>query len=210
MADDAGFLSRWSRRKVQSRDGAPVAEARPPELATPSPALPVTAAAAGAAVPSGPAAAAAAPGAVAEPARPAAPTLADVSALTRESDYSRFVTPGVEPGVKNAALKKLFTDPHFNVMDGLDTYIDDYNRPDPLPASMLRQMVQAQALGLFNDETPPAEAPDADVPDAPGTSPPPSLAPTAHEDTDLRLQPHDAAGRPGPEPGPRQDGGREP
>jgi hypothetical protein len=33
--------------------------------------------------------------------------------------------------VRNAALKKLFTDPHFNVMDGLDVYIDDYGKPDP-------------------------------------------------------------------------------
>ena len=38
----------------------------------------------------------------------------------------------------NAALKKLFSDPHFNVMDGLDTYIDDYGKPDPIPPSMLR------------------------------------------------------------------------
>ena len=30
-------------------------------------------------------------------------------------------------------MKKLFSDPHFNVMDGLDTYIDDYGKPDPLP-----------------------------------------------------------------------------
>ena len=49
-------------------------------------------------------------------------------------------------------MKKLFSDPHFNVMDGLDTYIDDYGKPDPIPASMLRQMVQSQALGLFADE----------------------------------------------------------
>ena len=30
-------------------------------------------------------------------------------------------------------MKKLFSDPHFNVMDGLDTYIDDYGKPDPIP-----------------------------------------------------------------------------
>ena len=37
-------------------------------------------------------------------------------------------------------------------MDGLDTYIDDYGKPDPLPAGMLRQMAQSQVLGLFDDE----------------------------------------------------------
>jgi len=86
---------------------------------------------------------------------PPAPTLADVALLGRESDYARFVAPGVESGVRNAALKKLFTDPHFNLMDGLDTYIDDYGKPDPLPAGMLRQMAQSHALGLFDDEQPP-------------------------------------------------------
>jgi hypothetical protein len=49
-------------------------------------------------------------------------------------------------------MKKLFTDPHFNVMDGLDTYIDDYGRADPIPKSVLRQMVQARMLGLLDDE----------------------------------------------------------
>ena len=66
-------------------------------------------------------------------AAPQLPTLADVAALTRESDYSRFMATGVDGSVRNAALKKLFSDPHFNIMDGLDTYIDDYNKPDPLP-----------------------------------------------------------------------------
>ena len=50
-------------------------------------------------------------------------------------------------------MKKLFSDPHFNVMDGLDTYIDDYGKPDPIPLSMLRRMNQAAVLGLFDDET---------------------------------------------------------
>ncbi|MBL8288622.1 MAG: DUF3306 domain-containing protein, partial [Rubrivivax sp.] len=44
------------------------------------------------------------------------PTLADVAALTRQSDFSRFVAPGVDGVVKNAALRKLFGDPRFNVM----------------------------------------------------------------------------------------------
>jgi hypothetical protein len=46
----------------------------------------------------------------------------------------------------------MFGDPHFNVMDGLDTYIDDYSKPDPIPAAMLRQLNQAKDLLLFEDE----------------------------------------------------------
>lgn len=79
---------------------------------------------------------------------PKLPTLSDVEQLTPDSDFSTFMTQGVSPEVRNAAMKKLFTDPHYNVMDGLDIYIGDYNTPDPLPAGMLAKMVGAQFLGL--------------------------------------------------------------
>ena len=74
-----------------------------------------------------------------------------MQALTQESDFSRFVARDVDPEVKNLAMKKLFADPHYNVMDGLDTYIDDYNTPDPIPAAMFKQLVQARMLGLLDD-----------------------------------------------------------
>ncbi|HEX6019123.1 MAG TPA: DUF3306 domain-containing protein, partial [Burkholderiaceae bacterium] len=144
--------------------------------------------------------------AAATEARPAPPTLADVAALTRESDFSRFVAPGVDGEVRNAALKKLFADPRYNVMDGLDIYIDDYTKPDPLPRSMLRQMAQAAALGLLDDEKPAVEAAKPPAPIA-GT-PEPGVADAAagatretDEDAALRLQSHDAAGRGGAEDG---------
>ena len=57
--------------------------------------------------------------------------------------------PDVDPAVQQAALKKMFTDPHFNIMDGLDIYIDDYSKPDPLPPGMLERMVQSDMLNLF-------------------------------------------------------------
>lgn len=143
--DGGGFLTRWSRRKAQLRQGvAPAEPAVPAAGPAPAPTAVATPAVATAA-----AAAPALPPPVAPP--PPAPTLADVAALGRNSDYTRFVAPGVDAGVKNAALKKLFSDPHFNVMDGLDTYIDDYGKPDPLSAAMLRKMVQSHALGLFDD-----------------------------------------------------------
>jgi hypothetical protein len=78
--------------------------------------------------------------------------MADAQKLTPESDFSGFMASDVTPDVKNAAVKKLFTDPHFNVMDGMDVYIEDYSQPDPLPMAMLRQMVSAKTLSLFDDE----------------------------------------------------------
>lgn len=95
------------------------------------------------------------------------PTLEDVRALTAHSDFKPFMAQGVSPEVKNAAMKKLFTDPHYNVMDGLDIYIDDYSKADPIPESMLRNMASAQFLKLFEaseEETAPGTVAQAAPP----------------------------------------------
>jgi hypothetical protein len=111
------FFSRWSRRKQEAKDeGRPAAE----------PAAPV------------------APAVPAEELPP--PTLDEVATLTHDADFRRFVAPGVDETVRRSAMKKLFTDPHFNVMDGLDIYIDDYNKFEPLPAAMLAMLEHAKPL----------------------------------------------------------------
>lgn len=74
------------------------------------------------------------------------PTMEDVSGLTRDSDYSRFIAHGVDEGVKRSAMKKLFSDPHYNIMDGLDTYIGDYHSFEPIPSDMLRALNHAKTL----------------------------------------------------------------
>ena len=81
------------------------------------------------------------------------PTFEDVLKLTKDSDYSAYVKPGIDPGVQQAALQKLFSDPRYNVMDGLDIYIDDYSKPDPLPTGMLERMVQSDMLNLFRKKS---------------------------------------------------------
>lgn len=164
MASDDGFLSRWSRRKAQVARGEPVPQPPAPSPAGDAPAgMPNAARDAAPKSTSQPLPPTPAPvSAQVAPAEPPAPTMADVELLTRESDYARFVARNVDTDVKNAALKKLFTDPHFNVMDGLDTYIDDYGIPDPLPAGMLRQMAQSHFLGLFADEKAPGAKTEAE------------------------------------------------
>lgn len=92
-----------------------------------------------------PAAPAPAPAAPAADAK-AAPELPPVEELTMDSDFRGFFHPKVSEDLRRTALKKLFSDPHFNVMDGLDTYIDDYSKSDPLPAAMLAQLKQAQKI----------------------------------------------------------------
>jgi hypothetical protein len=74
------------------------------------------------------------------------PELPPIDELTPESDFRAFFHPKVDENVRRAALKKLFSNPHFNVMDGLDTYIDDYSKTEPIPAAMLAGLKQAQDI----------------------------------------------------------------
>jgi hypothetical protein len=129
MAD--GFLGRWSKRKA----GKEVGEVELPEkkLETPKE---VTQAS---------------PVEIVSEEIPPPVTLDDVAKIDRfDPDFSAFMKSDVDPAVQQAALKKMFTDPHFNIMDGLDIYIDDYSKPDPLPPGMLERMVQSDMLNLFS------------------------------------------------------------
>ncbi len=78
--------------------------------------------------------------------------LPSLDSLTPQSDYSPFMAKDVDMKLRNQAMKKLFTDPHYNVMDRLDIYIDDYSVHAPLPLEVIRQMNIAKTLGLFDDE----------------------------------------------------------
>jgi hypothetical protein len=196
MAD--GFLGRWSRRKLDAKEG------KPPEA---EPAPPGVAAADAASVEAPAQSAEEVPAEV--PVEVPPPTLQDVQALTAESDFSRFAARDVAPDVKNAAMKKLFADPRYNVMDGLDVYIDDYSKPDPIPHALLRTLASAKFLGLFDqEEREEAEAARRarDVADNPEgqsvahSDPVPAVPePPHHADPDLRLQQDHAA--PGEDPG---------
>ncbi|MCC7484898.1 MAG: DUF3306 domain-containing protein [Burkholderiales bacterium] len=86
------------------------------------------------------------PGEPAPDPRSPAPELPPVEKLTIDSDYRAFFHPRVDEDVRRSALKKLFTDPRFNVMDGLDVYIDDYSKTEPIPPEMLAGLKQAQNI----------------------------------------------------------------
>lgn len=118
------FLSRWSRLKQQAREQ----QTTPPEAAGSTPAVART------------------------PTADEPPALPPVESLTFDSDYRGFLHPKVEDGVRRLALKKLFSDPHFNLMDGLDIYIDDYSVSEPLPPAMLEQLEQARKIIAWSRE----------------------------------------------------------
>lgn len=146
MSTDEGFLTRWSRRKTAARAGLPVPAEEPASPHSDAePTMPTTH--------DGQPAAPSMPSTSPAPAgdEPPLPTLQDVERLTPESDFRPFVRPQVAPEVRNAALRRLFADPHFNQMDGLDVYIDDYSQPNPLPAELARRMVAAQFMRLFEE-----------------------------------------------------------
>lgn len=111
-----GFLSRWSRRKLEGkagRDGdagrdpgkdAPAAEAAPP----PGPAGPDREKAA-------------------EDSGAPELTEADVDKLEPGSDYTVFMNKGVSAHIQRLALRKLWlSDPVLANLDGLVDYADDY------------------------------------------------------------------------------------
>jgi len=208
-----GFLGRWSQRKQAVRQGKTLDEpaAELPPLPVQQLALARDASVSTQAVP-----APAKEGEVAQAGdtvQAPPPSMQDVAALNRESDFAPFVTRAVAPEVRNAAMRKLFSDPHFNVMDGLDTYIDDYSIASPLPEAMLRKMASVKFLGLFeeDDQADPPGAVLGDHANTQGTKTvaqsgqPDAAAPAPdnhesartgadHDHTDLRLQQDHAAG----------------
>ena len=209
--DSGNFFSRWSERKQAVKQGAPLAEPLPTANAQPQTnPLQATTQNAPMATQAGAIQKNTAPNSQSttteEPAKVL--TLEDVSKLTPESDFTSFMTQGVSPEVRNAAMKKLLADPHYNIMDGLDIYIGDYNTPDPLPEGMLAKMVGAQFLGLVKapedvaqsaptetQNTEPSQANDNLQGEAP-ISPPLENDPAPHDHTHLRLQSDDAPADP--------------
>ena len=118
--------------------------------------------------------------AVAAPAAAAdAPVLPALDSLTFESDFTAFMHAKVDEGVKRAALKKLFSDPRFNVMDGLDTYIDDYTKNEGISEEMLKTLKHSRTT-LFGQPT--AEEKQAEADAAPATE----QAETRKDDGDPR------------------------
>jgi hypothetical protein len=85
----------------------------------------------------------------AEAAAPAAP-LPPVEGLTPESDFKPFMAPNVDAGTRRAALKKLFSDAHFNIPDPYEAYSEDWTVGEKIPMEMLKTLNHAQKL-LFEE-----------------------------------------------------------
>ncbi|TVO67370.1 DUF3306 domain-containing protein [Denitromonas ohlonensis] len=168
-AEESGFLRRWSQRKQAIARG----EAPPEPVVAPAPV--------GASVP-------------APDPRDERP-LPDPASLTLADDFSAFLRPKVPAALKRQAMAQLFSHAHFNQVDGLDVYMDDYNLIpdmddadrsllrharavlDPTPAKTLTEM-EDEALAVAQ-----AAREAAADPSGPDAEVAPEVAPT--DDTPL-------------------------
>ena len=80
------------------------------------------------------------------------PALPPLDKLTPDSDFSGFMHPKVEDALRRAALKKLFSDPHFNTPDPFEAYSGDWTGGEPISEEMLATLNQARTLIFDQDE----------------------------------------------------------
>jgi hypothetical protein len=81
-----------------------------------------------------------------------APVLPAIDKLTPESDFTGFMHPKVEDALRRVALKKLFSDPHFNVPDPYEAYSGDRTAGEPISEELLAGLNQARTLLFDQDE----------------------------------------------------------
>ena len=81
----------------------------------------------------------------------AAPTLPPLESLTPESEFSGFMHPKVKEELRRLALKKLFSDPHFNLPDPFEAYSGDWTGGEPITPELLATLNQARSV-LFTEE----------------------------------------------------------
>ena len=111
-------LSRWSRLKRRGGEAAvapSTADSAAPDVANTS----------------------ALPSSAADAANVAELKLPQLSSISLVEDFTPFMQAKVPQALRQQALKALFKEPHFNVMDGLDTYIDDYTVFEPISPEVM-------------------------------------------------------------------------
>ena len=79
------------------------------------------------------------------------PQLPPVDSLTTESEFSGFMHPKVGDALRRVALRKLFSDPHFNTPDPFEPFSGDWTVGEPITDEVMAKLNQARTL-LFSDE----------------------------------------------------------
>ena len=102
------------------------------------------------------------------------PALPAIDKLTPESDFAAFMNPKVKDELRRLALKKLFSDPHFNIPDPFEPFSGDWTVGEPIPQELLATLNQARSVLFTEQDRKPADEPVAQKdtgeakPDEPG------------------------------------------
>ena len=128
------FLKRWSRRKLETQHDSPdVAAGELREANSPAPLAD-------------------------EPEQVLTDAdMPPIESLGEDSDYAPFLSPGVSDDLRQQAMRKLFTQPEFNVTDGLNDYDEDYTQFAGLGKIITHEMKRVLQRELDHDN----EAADA-------------------------------------------------
>lgn len=128
MSEDEGFLQRWSRRKQDALREESEAEPVDPveneesevaadlSLHDEDDAVTIEASEA-------------ADAEVDEPEPPGDEDMPPLESLDQGGSIKPFMSPRVSDGLRRAALRRLFRQPKYNVVDMLDDYAEDYSKP---------------------------------------------------------------------------------
>jgi Protein of unknown function (DUF3306) len=155
--DKKPFLSRWSQRKLQAEQDKVAAEL---PAATVAGALNADGKAGSADGKAGDAAQKRALDVAQKNAAPVA--LPTIESVNLESGVAPFFKQQADESLRRLALKKLLSDPHFNIMDGLDIYVGDYSQPDPIPPEMMKKIRHARQWTMTPEEIVEAEKVDVE------------------------------------------------
>ena len=131
------LLARWSRRKLDAQRDDTVAAGNEAAAVTP-PETPV-----------------------AEPERQLTDAdMPPLETLDERSDFSPFLSPGVSDGIRRSALRKLFSQPAYNITDGLNDYDEDFTQFAGLGKVITHEMKRMLQRELAAEKT---EAGSTDV-----------------------------------------------
>lgn len=130
------FLARWSRRKLDARGADTEAPGNEPLAVTP-PELPA-----------------------ADPERELTDAdMPPIETLGEDSDFSPFLSPGVSDNLRQKALRKLFSQPAYNITDGLNDYDEDFTQFAGLGSIITHEMKRMLQRELEAEKRK-AESPD--------------------------------------------------
>jgi len=137
MTEDEGFLQRWSRRKqsalrndeVSEDEASQAPEANEEAVSAESLAADASSAELEAGSASEP-----------EPEPPGDEDMPPLESIDESGSVAAFLSPRVSEGLRRAALRRLFSQPKYNVVDMLDDYAEDYSKPVALGSVVTADM----------------------------------------------------------------------